>query len=361
MDYISARDAASQWGISQRRVAVLCAEGRIPNAERIGNMWLIPKNCDKPSDGRADRYSKDKKLKPILKWAGGKGQIIDELRKYYPPELGVSIKKYAEPFVGGGAVLFDILSNYDIDEVYISDINRELINTYCQIRDNVDKLIDILSIYASEYIPLNEIERKQYYYKKRNRFNELKASSLEGVELAALFIFINRTCFNGLYRVNRNGAYNVPMGAYKKPLICDEENIRRVSDALSHVTIVCGDYRLSNEFIDNKTFVYFDPPYRPLDETSNFTSYNESKFTDEDQRILAEYIKEVATRGAYVVASNSDPKNANPEDNFFDDLYCSMTIERIYASRMINSKASARGKISELVIHSSQEGRPAYD
>lgn len=291
-----------------------------------------------------------KKIKPVVKWAGGKGQLISEIQKHYPSELGKTIKKYAEPFVGGGAVLFDILSNYELDEVYISDINAELINTYCQIRDNVDNLIILLEKYEEEYSSLDGEARKAYYYEKRNHFNKLKKENIQNINLAALFIFINRTCFNGLYRVNKAGEYNVPIGSYKKPTICDVDNLKKVSKAFSHVSILCGDYRMSTDFIDAHTFVYFDPPYRPLNITSNFTSYTKNDFSDEDQKELAAYIKKLSNRGSHIVVSNSDPKNTDSEDNFFDFLYSEFKIERIYASRMINSNAGSRGKITELLI-----------
>lgn len=352
MNYMSAKEAAELWGISQRRVAILCSEQRVPNAEMVGNMWLIPKDAEKPTDGRSVRYMKDKKMKPFVKWAGGKGQLIDEIKKQYPEGLGDTIRKYAEPFVGGGAMLFDILNKYELDEIYISDTNAELINTYCVLRDDVDGLISLMLQYQKTYIPLGDDLRKEYYYEKRARFNELKRRGVLKLEMAALFVFLNRTCFNGLYRVNSKGEYNVPMGSYKSPLICDEDNLRLVSSALSKVTIVCGDYRKSNDFIDNNTFVYFDPPYRPLNETSSFTSYTENSFDDKAQAELATYIQQLSDRGAYVVASNSDPKNTNPDDDFFDVLYSKMKIMRIYASRMINSNANSRGKISELLIRS---------
>lgn len=350
MDYISARDAALSWGITQRRVAILCADGRIDGAEMLGNMWLIPKNAKKPVDGRTLRYSEDTRVKPFLKWVGGKGQLIDEIRKKYPNELGKRINKYAEPFVGGGAVLFDILSNYNLDEIYISDSNSELINAYKIIEKNVEELVDVLSEYQSEYVPLEIEDRKEYYYNKRNRFNELKLSNVLSTELAALIIFINRTCFNGLYRVNSKGAYNVPMGSYLNPCICDESNLRRISERLKNVNIICGDYRESSDFIDENTFVYFDPPYRPLTESSSFTAYTKDSFDDNDQINLANYIKELSDKGAYIVVSNSDPKNINKKDDFFDDLYSDFNISRVYASRAINSKGGSRGKISELLI-----------
>lgn len=289
-------------------------------------------------------------MKPFVKWVGGKGRLIDAIKRRYPEGLGDTIKKYAEPFVGGGAVLFDILNKYNLDEIYISDTNAELINTFRVLRDNADGLISLLSQYQDEYIPLYDNQRKEYYYKKRKRFNELKRKGILDTKTAALFIFLNRTCFNGLYRVNSKGEYNVPMGSYKAPLICDSDNLRNVSAALSKVTVVCGDYRRSDHFVDANTFVYFDPPYRPLNATSNFTAYTENVFNDKAQLELAEYIHRLSERGAYVAASNSDPKNIDPDDDFFDDLYCKMKIVRIFASRMINSNPSSRGKISELLI-----------
>ena len=288
--------------------------------------------------------------KPFVKWAGGKSQILDDIRAKYPAGLGVTITKYAEPFVGGGAVLFDVLSRYTLDAVYISDINLELIATYTAIRDNTDTLISFLSEMQSDYWQADENTRKTYYYAKRDRFNELKAAQSDSVEIAALFIFLNRTCFNGLYRVNAKGGYNVPIGSYKKPSICDAENLQSVSACLQRVQIICGDYQSSRDFIDSNTFAYFDPPYRPLSATSSFTAYTENAFGDKEQVELAEYILQLSDRGAYVVASNSDPKNTDPDDNFFDELYSRMKIMRISASRMINSNASSRGKISELLI-----------
>ncbi|MDO5115230.1 MAG: Dam family site-specific DNA-(adenine-N6)-methyltransferase [Synergistaceae bacterium] len=195
-----------------------------------------------------------------MKWAGGKGQLLAELQKYYPFKDG-KITRYAEPFVGGGAVLFDILSRYDLKAVYISDINAELINSYRVIRDDIDELIPLLAAMQNEFVPMDTERRKAYYLARRDRFNELKAGGGAGTntEKAALMIFLNKTCFNGLYRVNKKGLFNVPMGSYKTPLICDEANLRAVSETLRNVTVVCGDYRLSAGFIDEETFVYLDP------------------------------------------------------------------------------------------------------
>lgn len=292
-----------------------------------------------------------KDMKPFVKWAGGKGQLVSEIRKKYPAELGRSIRKYAEPFVGGGAILFDILNNYELDEVYISDTNAELINVYKVLRNNLECLLSFLQAFQDEYLPLSVEARKECYYKKRDRFNELKKAKVLDAEMAALFIFLNRTCFNGLYRVNSKGEYNVPTGYYKMPRICDEDNLRKVSKALEKIIIQCKDYHDSIDFIDKETFVYFDPPYRPLTVTSSFTAYTENEFGDKEQTELALYIQQLSSMGVHVVASNSDPKNTNPKDDFFDELYSKMNVARIPAARMINSNGNARGKINELLIY----------
>lgn len=289
--------------------------------------------------------------KPFIKWVGGKGQLLHEINKLYPIELEKKINKYAEIFVGGGAVLFDILSKYKLDEVYISDKNLELINTYKCIRENVDLLIDALKIIEEQYISLDIENRKAYYYEKRKEYNNLKINSKENnIEKAVLFIFLNKTCFNGLYRVNKKGEYNVPIGAYKNPKICDEKNLKNVSIALKKVKIVYADYTKSKDFINDRTFVYIDPPYRPLNVTSSFTSYTENDFNDKEQIELAEFINILDKKGAKVLISNSDPKNNNIHDNFFDELYKNYNINRVKATRMLNSKADLRGAINELLI-----------
>lgn len=290
-------------------------------------------------------------VKPFLKWAGGKGQLLKEIEKYYPFN-DRKFTKYAEPFVGGGAVLFDILGKYDLEEIYISDINAELINTYIMIKEHIYALIDLLSIYQNEYVPLDTEQRKTFYMAKRNRFNELKinGNEIENIEKAALMIFLNKTCFNGLYRVNKKGFFNVPMGSYKNPIICDEKNLCAVSGKLKNIKINCGDYKQSSEFIDENTFAYFDPPYRPLTETASFTAYTENMFDDKKQIELAEFVDCMNQKGAKIVISNSDPKNSNKEDEFFDNIYSNYKIKRVEATRMINCNSKARGKIKELLI-----------
>ena len=352
LSYISAREVAEKWNISQRRVAILCSEDRIKGAMMVGNMWIIPANAEKPIDKRTVRYEKTHKveLKPFVKWVGGKGQLIEEIEKMLPSDGEKVLTKYAEPMVGGGALLFNVLSRYQFDELYISDINPELINAYIAIKQNVEALIKRLNEMQMTFLPLDENGRKYYYYNVRDKFNTVKLSDSTSAEKAAYFIFLNKTCFNGLYRVNRKGLFNVPMGSYKNPTICDADNLRNIHEALQNVTIVCGDYSQSQSFIDSETFVYLDPPYRPISETSAFTSYNSDAFDDNEQIRLAKFIDEINAAGAKIVLSNSDPKNVNEEDNFFDNLYKNYKINRVEASRAINSKGDKRGKINELLI-----------
>ena len=286
--------------------------------------------------------------KPFIKWVGGKTQLLDEIRRFYPAQ----IEKYCEPFVGGGAVLFDVLSRLSPNEVLINDINAELINTYCQIKTNCRDLTEILADLQERYWSSSLEENKSLYFEKRERFNSLKANGnrKENLEKAALFIFLNKTCFNGLFRVNSKGLFNVPFNNAKKPLLCDEDNLKACSELLQNVKMSVGNYAQCKDFIDSKTFVYLDPPYRPLTETAAFTSYNENGFGDKEQIELAQFIEEISERKAIVVTSNSDPKNVSENDNFFDRLYKKFSIKRVSASRMINSNAKKRGAINELLI-----------
>ncbi len=352
LSFMSAKEAAEKWNISQRRVSVLCSESRIDGAMMVGNMWIIPSNAEKPIDKRTIRYEKENAitLKPFVKWVGGKGQLIDELEKMLPTNGEKVLTKYCEPMVGGGALFFNVLSKYDFENLYISDINPELINAYQVIKNNVFELVTKLQEMQLLFLPMGDNGRKLYYYSIRDKFNSTALSDNTAIAKAAYFIFLNKTCFNGLYRVNRKGQFNVPMGAYKNPTICDEENLFNISRVLQNVTIVCGDYSQSKMFIDKNTFVYLDPPYRPISETSGFTAYNTDVFDDSEQIRLSKFIDEINATGAKIVLSNSDPKNVNPEDTFFDDLYKAYRIKRVSATRMVNSKAENRGKINELLI-----------
>lgn len=281
-------------------------------------------------------------MKPFLKWAGGKTQLLPEIRNRF-----IKSKKYCEPFIGGGAVLFDLLENNEFDDIYISDVNRELCYTYITVRENVEELIKVLTEIEKEY--LNSSDRIKYYYDKRDEFNSFVMSKCE-VMTAADFIFLNRTCFNGLYRVNSKGLFNVPIGRYKNPsIIPNIENLMEVSKSLRKVHILNSSFEESYNFIDKDTFVYIDPPYRPIS-PSSFNSYAKSLFNDKTQVRLKEFVDSINDKGAKFLISNSDTK-----DGFFDELYRNYRIERVQASRFINSKSNGRGEINELLISNGKD------
>ena len=289
--------------------------------------------------------------KPFLKWAGGKGQLLNKFEEMYPQELiNGEIDTYIEPFVGGGAVLFDVLQKYKVKKAVIVDLNKELINCYRCIKADVDKLIKHLKILQDEFLSLSDEKRKDYFLKVRNRYNEIHLNGKYDFEKAADFIFLNKTCFNGLYRVNSKGEFNVPFGKYENPLICDSENLTLISNLLQNVEIRFGDYSICEEYVNGRTFIYFDPPYRPLIENSSFVGYDKSGFNDNNQKELAEFVKKLDKQNCLVMLSNSDPKNTNPDDNFFDELYKGFEIDRIFAKRMINCQADKRGDITEIVV-----------
>ncbi len=295
-------------------------------------------------------------VRPFVKWAGGKGSLIPQITKYYPFELkNGRIERYVEPFVGGGAVLIDILQKYEVQEAYAFDINKDLINCYNVIKFNVEDLIQKLEKKEKEFLSLDNEKRKNYFYDVREEYNSYILEAESNVKRASEFIFLNRTCFNGLYRVNRNGKFNVPFGKYKNPTICDSSNLRNLSKLIKDVLFEYGDYKKSEEIIDRNTFVYFDPPYRPLSDTSGFTSYTKEDFNDEKQKELAEYFNLLSTRNAKLMLSNSNPKNVNENDNFFEDIYRGFNINEVSAKRMINSNSEGRGEISELLITNYEE------
>ncbi len=289
------------------------------------------------------------KAKPFVKWVGGKSQLLNEVRQSLPIDLGRRKGvTYVEPFVGGGAVLFWILQEFpNIEQAVINDINRELVCTYSVIKNKVEELIAVLDEYQSEYQTLNEDGRKDYFLKKRSRYNDLPEND---VETAALFIFLNRTCFNGLYRVNSKGAFNVPFGKYATPKICDAETLRADSELLKRVTILCGDFAQTEKYADGHSVFYLDPPYKPITMTSSFTSYTKEGFDDEEQIRLRDFCNRITEKGALFVASNSDPAKDTAAGNFFDLIYQRFSIKRVSASRMINSNAAGRGKLSEIMI-----------
>ena len=292
----------------------------------------------------------EKIAKPFLKWAGGKTQLINDIEKLLPNELGQSKFTYIEPFVGSGAVLFWMLNNFPkMEKAVINDINEDLINTYKTIASNPKELISILEILQNEFHNLegNEDDKKLYYYQKRDLYNTRKT---EQSGQAALFIFINRTCFNGLYRVNSKNLYNVPMGGYKKPTICDKENIFAVSNALQKVEILCGDFEQTINYTNEESLFYFDPPYKPLSETSSFNSYAKDEFNDAAQIRLKEFCSKLNILNHNWILSNSDVRGKNMNDNFFDDLYADFSILRVNARRSINANPEKRGELKELLI-----------
>ena len=282
--------------------------------------------------------------KPFLKWAGGKTQILSQIDENLPYNLKEGkIKKYIEPFVGGGAVLFYLLQKYEFKEVIINDINEDLMLSYKVIKNDVNRLIKELSSLRDEFLSLDEERRRDFYYRVRDEFNNNK--DCDEVKRVAQFIFLNKTCYNGLYRVNKKGEFNVPYGRYKNPKIFDEDNLIAVSKLLKNVKILCGDFEIVDEYVDEESFVYFDPPYKPLNKTSSFTSYTKYDFNDDDQIRLAKFYRKLDKRGAKLMLSNS----YNIE--FFGKLYEGFNIKKVVAKRMINCKGDKRkNDIYELLI-----------
>ncbi|MDH7593291.1 MAG: DNA adenine methylase [Methanomicrobiales archaeon] len=295
--------------------------------------------------------------RPFLKWAGGKSQLLEDLDRRLPDEVkNRKIKRYIEPFVGGGAFFFHIAQRYSPEEIHILDINEELILAYRVIQRAVDRLVEGLGKIEARYLSLPQDERARLYYQIREEFNREKRGfdfencGESGIERVIRLIFLNRTCYNGLYRVNSRGEFNVPFGKYREPRILNESGLRCASQLLKGVHIQKGDFSTCDTLVDDRTFVYFDPPYRPISRTSSFTAYSEGSFSDADQRRLARFFQRMHVRGARLMLSNSDPKNVDPSDGFFDQLYSEFRIERVPARRAISSNGEGRGVLNELVI-----------
>ena len=290
------------------------------------------------------------KAKPFIKWVGGKGQLIEQLEALLPADFTERENvTYIEPFVGGGAMLFYMLQTYpNIKSAIINDINPDLTLCYQVVRDNPTELINSLKDIQAHYHALKtEEERKTFFLEQRDRFN---TKSLNAIENCTLFFFLNRTCFNGLYRVNKAGKFNVPFGKYATPTICDAATIYADSKLLQKVEIMTGDFEQTFDKIEGNTFFYFDPPYRPLSNTSSFNDYTKEDFNDEAQIRLKLFCDRLNEIGVNFMLSNSDCLGKNGTDHFFDDLYINYKIERVWASRSINSVASKRGKLTEILI-----------
>jgi len=291
---------------------------------------------------------------PFLKWAGGKRQLMKKIELRLPEDLK-SCNTYIEPFIGGGAVLFHLLEKYDFDNVHISDLNPELILCYEMLKLDAKSVINNLDKLIEAY-PEEIDDRKEVYYKIRTDWNKDvdNINSLpksKKIKRVSQMIFLNRTCFNGLFRVNRKGEFNVPIGNYKKPSFPKAENLLAVQKALENVTIHLSSFENCESWVDESTFIYFDPPYRPLSETSHFVSYSKGEFNDENQKQLAETFLSLDKKKVKLLLSNSDPKNTVPDDEFFDDLYSGFNIQRVSANRAINSNPDKRGTITELLIN----------
>jgi len=290
--------------------------------------------------------------KPFLKWAGGKRQLISEIEKRLPSNIE-EFETYVEPFIGGGALLFHMLENYEFEQVYISDINPELVLCYKQLQSSVKDVIKSLEKLVANF-PSSTEERSDYFYEVRESWNSNldieSMSDKQKSERVAQMIFLNKTCFNGLFRLNRSGKFNVPTGRYKNPSFPSSDSLMEVHVSLQGVKIHHASYENCIEWIDENSFVYFDPPYRPLSKTSSFISYSKGDFNDGNQAELASLTKLLDSKNVSFLLSNSDPKNTVEDDEFFDELYSDFTIDRVYASRAINSNPHRRGKISELLI-----------
>jgi DNA adenine methylase len=289
------------------------------------------------------------KAKPFIKWVGGKGQLIEQLEAMLPADFdNWENVTYIEPFVGGGAMLFYMLQTHpNIKSAIINDINEDLTTCYMMVKQSPDALVESLKQIQKEYYSLqNEDARKQFFLLMRDEFNTKQLNSIDNT---TLFFFLNRTCFNGLYRVNKAGLFNVPFGRYETPTICDPNTIYADSELLQNVEILTGDYQQTIAYANGNTLFYFDPPYRPLNNTSSFNDYAKEAFNDFAQRRLKEFCDRVEALGYKFMLSNSDCS-----DMFFDDLYAQYIIERVWASRSVNANPQKRGKLTEILVHNYQ-------
>ncbi len=291
------------------------------------------------------------KAKPFIKWVGGKGQLIEQLEALLPADFDKwENVTYIEPFVGGGAMLFYMIQRHsNIKSAVINDINEDLTTCYKVVRDNPKELVDSLAEIQKEYYLLHSEDlRKKFFMLMRDEFN---TKSLAPIRNTTLFFFLNRTCFNGLYRVNKSGLFNVPFGKYETPTICDPVTIYADSEVLQNVEIMTGDYQKTFKKAHGNTLFYFDPPYRPLSNTSSFNDYAKEAFNDLAQKRLKKFCDRIEKAGYSFMLSNSDCFNTPLRDRFFEDLYLEYIIDRVWASRNINANSSKRGKLTEILVH----------
>ena len=319
MDYMTIKEASDKWGLSIHRVQTMCNEDQIVGAIRFSGVWAIPSTAIRPRDRRvkSGRYikTKDDVAKPILKWAGGKTQLLPEISSRMPKKYN----GYIEPFLGGGALFFRL----DHDQAVVADSNPELINMYQMVAHQCDRVIEILKKYRND---------KEMFYDVRSQDWE----KLEKTEAAARMIYLNRTCFNGLYRLNRKGQFNTPFGKYKNPKICNEHKLRMASLVLQKSIIICGDYlNVLKEYAKKDDFVFLDPPYVPISEYADFKRYTKEQFYEDDQRRLAEEVHRLVEVGCNVMLTNSNHPLVH-------ELYRGYRIDIIQTKRNINRNGNKR-------------------
>ena len=319
MDYITIKEASDKWGLSVRRIQSLCNDGMIDGAIRFSDVWAIPNIAKRPIDHRVKtgRYVKsgENYVTPILKWAGGKTQLLPEIIARMPEKYN----KYIEPFIGGGALFFRL----NADNAIISDSNPELVNMYSVIAKHSDLVIEALQEYRNDEEMFYEVRAKDW-------------TKCDSVEAAARMIYLNRTCFNGLYRLNRKGQFNTPFGRYKNPTICNAEKIIAAAKVLQNAEIICGDYLdVLNAYAREGDFVFLDPPYVPISEYACFKRYTKEKFYENDHRNLAEEVHRLVDIGCKVMLTNSNHPLVH-------ELYGRYRIDIIQTKRSINSNGEKR-------------------
>ena len=283
---------------------------------------------------------KSTQIKPFLKWVGGKTKLLSEIEKNLPETLIKKSFNYVEPFLGGGAVFFHLIQKFNIEKAYLNDINDKLIDVYKDVRDKNTDLIQKLKKLESDYY--GSSDKKSFFLDQRERFNSLKKST----QKSALFIFLNKTGFNGMYRENSKGEYNIPFGQMKEPLICDKDLLVKVSKVLSEKEVVFSSKGFEKVLITSKnSFYYIDPPYRPISKTSSFTDYTKSNFNDKTQHSLKEYCDKIDNHQALFLQSNS-----HSNDGFFEKLYKNRKINKLEVTRTISADGNKRKKVVEILI-----------
>ena len=284
--------------------------------------------------------SKNNNIKPFLKWVGGKTKLLAEIEKNFPKNLRNKKFTYVEPFLGGGAVFFHLVQNFNIEKAHLNDLNEKLINTYIDVRDNHLELIEKLKKLETDY--KGSPEKKTFFLDKRKKFNSIKNS----IQKSALFIFLNKTGFNGMYRENSKGEYNIPFGQMKNPLICNEDLLKNISNLLKDKEVIFSSKSFEKVMADEKeAFYYLDPPYRPISKTSSFTDYTKNSFNDEMQLSLKEYCDKIDETGSFFMQSNS-----YSEDGFFQKLYHNRKINNLNVMRTISADGNKRNKVKEIII-----------